>query len=60
MHGQQNMKKKKLRHVRLSVPMEKLSSHWNNFEEMLCLSIFGKSVEKFKVSLKSNNNQYCT
>ena len=41
-----------LRHVCLSVRMEYLSSHWTDFHEILYLSIFGKSVEKIKVSLK--------
>ena len=47
--------------VRLSVRMQHNSSHWKDFHEILCLSIFRKSVEKNKVSLKSDkNNRYFT
>ena len=31
-------------------------SHWTDFREILCLSIFRKSVEKIQVSLKSDDN----
>jgi hypothetical protein len=34
--------------------MEHLGSHWTEFHEILYLRIFGKSVEKIKVSLKSD------
>ena len=36
--------------------MEQLGFHWKNFHEILYLSIFRKSVENFKVSLKSEKN----
>jgi hypothetical protein len=41
----------KLRHVRQSVRMQQLSSHWTDFHEILYLSIIRQSVEKFQVSL---------
>ena len=45
--------------VRRSVRME-LGSHWTNLNEILYLSIFGRSVEVTQVSLKSDkNNGYC-
>jgi len=56
MHGQKNIKKSFFMSVRPSVHMEQLGSHWKDFEEMSCLSIFGKPVEKIQVALKSNNN----
>ena len=41
--------------------MEQLGSHWTDFHEIWHLSIFRKSVEKIKVSLKSHmNNGYFT
>jgi len=50
-----------LRPVCPSVRMEQLGSHWTNFYETCCLSIFGKSVGKVKVSLKpEKNNGYFT
>jgi hypothetical protein len=50
-----------LRHVCPSVSMEQLGSHRTDFNEILCLSIFRKAVEKIEVSLKSNlNNRYFT
>ena len=42
-----------LRHVRPSVRMQQLGSHWTDFHEIWHLSIFLKSVEKIQVSLKS-------
>jgi hypothetical protein len=44
--------------VRLSVPMEQLGSHSEDFNDTLCLSFFffRKSVEKILVSLKSDKN----
>jgi hypothetical protein len=42
--------------VRLSVRIEQLGFHWTNFQEILYLSIFRKSVEKIQVSLKSDKN----
>ena len=39
-----------------SVRMEQLGSHWTDFYEIWCLSIFRKSVEKIQVSFKSDNN----
>jgi len=41
--------------------MEQLGSHWTNFQEILYLSIFRKSVTKIQVLLKSDtNNNNCT
>jgi hypothetical protein len=41
--------------------MEKLGCHGTDFHEVRYLSISGKSVEKIKVSLKSEkNNGYFT
>ena len=49
-----------LRHARLSVytsvSMEKLGSHWADFQEILHWSIFRKTLEKLQVSLKSDRN----
>jgi hypothetical protein len=42
--------------VRPSVRMEQLGFHWTDFHEIWYLGIFRKSVEKIKVSLKSNKN----
>jgi hypothetical protein len=42
--------------VRQSVRMEQLGSHWRYFREIWYLRIFGKSVEKIQVSLKSDKN----
>ena len=42
--------------IRLSVRMEKLSSHWTGFHEIQYLSIFRKHVKKIHVSLKYNKN----
>jgi hypothetical protein len=41
---------------RLSVRIEQLGSHWTNFQAILYLSIFQKSVEKNQFSLKSDKN----
>ena len=41
-----------IRHIRLSVRMEQLSSHWKDFYDILYLNIFRISVEKIQVSLK--------
>ena len=47
--------------IRLSVRMEHLGAHWENFHEILYLSTFRKSVQRIQVSLKSNkNNGYFT
>jgi hypothetical protein len=47
--------------VWLSVYMEQLGSHWTDFDEIWHLSLFRKSVEKIKVSLKSvKNNEHFT
>ena len=43
-----------LRHVCLSVPMEKLGSHWTDFHEFLYLTIYRKCVDEVQVTLKSN------
>jgi len=40
--------------VCLSVLMEQLGFHLAGFHEILYLSIFGKSVEKIQVSMKSD------
>jgi len=37
--------------------MEQLGSHWEEFNEICCLSIFRKSVEKLKISLISDKNK---
>ena len=50
-----------LRHIRPSVRMEQLISHWTDFHEIWYLRINRKSVEKIQVSLKSDeNNRYFT
>jgi hypothetical protein len=41
---------------RRSVRMKQLGSNRTDFHEILCLSIFRKSVDDPKVSLKLNNN----
>jgi len=43
--------------VRPSVRLEQFRSRWTDFYEILHLSIFRKSVEKIKVSLKSDQNK---
>jgi hypothetical protein len=40
-------------HIRFSVRVEQLCSHWKDFHEIFYLSIFRKSVQKIEVSLKS-------
>ena len=48
-----------LSHVRLSVRMEQLDSHWKDFDKIWYLRFFRKSVERIQVSLKSDkNNRY--
>jgi hypothetical protein len=42
--------------VRSSVCLKQLISDWEDFREILYLSIFLKSVEKIQVSLKSEDN----
>ena len=42
--------------VRPSVRMEQLGSYWTDFHEIWYLSIFRKTAEKIKVSLKSDKN----
>jgi hypothetical protein len=42
------------------VRMEKFGPHWTNFHEIWYLNIFLKSVQKFQVSVKSDNNEYFT
>jgi hypothetical protein len=42
--------------VCLSVCIEQLGSHWTDFNEILYLGIFQKSIEKIQVSLKSDKN----
>ena len=44
-------------HVRPSVRMEQLGSHWTDYHEIWHLSIFRKYVEKIQVSLKSDKNK---
>jgi hypothetical protein len=47
--------------VRLSVRMEQLGYYWTDFHEIWYLSIYGESVEKIKVSSKSDKcNWYFT
>jgi len=47
--------------ARLSLLVEKLSSHWTDFHEIRYLSIFRETAEKIQVSLKSNkSNGYMT
>jgi hypothetical protein len=36
-----------------SFRMQELGSHWNDFNEMYCLSIYRKSIEKIQVTLKN-------
>jgi hypothetical protein len=44
-----------------SIRMQQVGSHWRDFHEIWYLSIFQKSVEKVRVSLKSEkNNGYFT
>ena len=43
--------------VRLSVRMEQLDSHQSDFDEILYLSFFRKSVKKVQVSFKSGKNK---
>jgi hypothetical protein len=38
----------------MSVHLEQLGSHWTDFHGIWYLNIFGKSVKKIKVSLKSD------
>ena len=40
-----------------SVRMEQLGSHWTDFREIWYFSIFGKTVKKIQVSLKSDKNK---
>ena len=50
-----------IRQICLADCMEQLYSYWTYFHEILHLNIFGKSVEKQQVSLKSDkNNEYTT
>jgi len=52
---------RQLRHVCLFVRMEQLVSHLKRFHEIWRLSVFRKSVEKIRVSLKSDTyNAYFT
>ena len=45
----------------LSVLKQKVGSHWTDFHETLYLRIFGKTVGKIQVLLKSDvNNEYFT
>ena len=47
--------------VRPFVLMEQLGSYWTDFHDIEQLSIFRKSVEEFKVSLKfAKNDRYFT
>jgi len=41
----------------MSVRLEQLGSHWTDFQEILFLYGFGKSVEKIQDSLKSVKNK---
>jgi hypothetical protein len=42
--------------VRPSVHTQQLRSHWTNFHDISYLRIFRKSVEKIRISLKSEKN----
>jgi len=42
--------------VRLSVRMEQLGFHWTDFNKILYLHIFRKSLEIFQVLLKFDKN----
>jgi hypothetical protein len=46
----------KIRQACPSVRMEQPGSQWTDFHEVLCLSIFWKSIEKIKVLLKQDKN----
>jgi hypothetical protein len=55
------MKKKKKASTCPSVRMEQLGFHWTEFDETWDLSFFHESVEKIRLSLKSDkNNGYFT
>jgi hypothetical protein len=41
-----------------SVRMEQLGSHWTDFHEILYFDIFRKYVEKIRVSLKPDENNW--
>ena len=45
--------------VRLSVRMEQLGTYWKDFHEIWYSCIFGKSVEKIQIALKSEKNNEC-
>jgi hypothetical protein len=47
-----------LSHVCPSVRSEKLGFHWTDFHGVWYLTIFRKSAERIKVSLKSDNNNW--
>ena len=47
-----------VRSVGPSDRMEQLGSHWTDFHEIRCFSIFRKSLEKIQVSLQSDKNKY--
>jgi hypothetical protein len=53
----QNYENRLLASSRLFVLIEKLGSHWNDFHEILHLSIFRQPVEKIQVSLQSDKNK---
>jgi hypothetical protein len=55
----QNCGKLLLARPRLSVGMELLCSHSIDFHENLYLRIYGKSIDKIQVSLKSDSNSRC-
>jgi hypothetical protein len=47
--------------VRLSVRMKQLNFNWTEFDEIRCLRLFRKTVQKIEVLLKSDkNNGYFT
>jgi hypothetical protein len=47
--------------VRLYVCMQQLDYHWVDFDEILCLGFFKKSIQKIQVLLKyDKNNWYFT
>jgi hypothetical protein len=44
--------------IYLSVSMEQLGSHWNDFRKIWYLNVFRKSVEKIQLSLTPDKNNW--
>ena len=55
----QDCEKRLLSSSCLSVCMEQLGFHWEEFHEIVYFSTFGKSVEKIKISFKPDKNREC-